>query len=45
MPLVQLIGSGEQTRGNLFYLDLSEEICMIAQLDDIWLWHKTAMSC
>ena len=36
----ELIGSGEQTRGNLFYLDLSKETCMIAQLDNIWLWHK-----
>ena len=36
----ELIGSREQTRGNLFHIDLSEETCMITQLDDIWLWHK-----
>lgn len=36
----ELIGSGERTRGNLFYLDLSEETCLFAQFDDVWFWHK-----
>ena len=27
-------------RGNLFYFDLSNETCFIAQHEDIWLWHK-----
>lgn len=40
----ELIGSRDQTRGNLFYLDLSEETCLIEQLDDIQLWHKR-LSC
>ena len=36
----KLIGSGDQTRGNLFYLDLSDETCLFVQHEDIWLWHK-----
>ena len=36
----KIIGIGEKARGNLFYLDLSEETCMFAQQDDVWLWHK-----
>ena len=27
----KLIGSGDQTRGDLFYLDLSDKICSFAQ--------------
>ena len=34
------IGSGNQTKGNLFYLDISESSCFIAQVEKIWLWHK-----
>ena len=36
----ELIGSGDQTRGNLFYLDISSETCLIVKFDDVWLWHK-----
>ena len=35
-----LIGSGRKTKGNLFYLDLSECSCFIAQVEESWLWHK-----
>lgn len=36
----ELIGSGKKTRGNLFYLDLSEDTCLSAQYEDVCLWHK-----
>ena len=36
----KLIRSGKQTKGNLFYLDLGECSCFIAQIEEIWLWHK-----
>ena len=35
-----LVGFGKKTKGNLFYLDLSEISCFIAQLEESWLWHK-----
>ena len=35
-----LVGFGKQTKGSLFYLDLSESSCFIAQVEEIWLWHK-----
>ena len=31
------IRSGDQTKGNLFYLDLPDETCVFAQHEDIWL--------
>ena len=36
----KLIGSGDQTRCNLLYLDLSDKTCLFAQYEDIWLWNK-----
>lgn len=36
----ELIGNREKTRGNLFYLDLSNDTCVFAQFEDIWLWDK-----
>ena len=36
----ELIGSGDQTRGNLFYLDMQNETCLMVKFDDVWLWHK-----
>lgn len=36
----KLIGSGDQTRGNLFFLVMNEENFLIVQFDDVWLWHK-----
>ena len=37
---VELSGSGERTKGNLFYLDESIETCLMVKSDDVWLWHK-----
>lgn len=31
----ELIGIGEQTRGNFFYADLYDDTCFFAQLDDV----------
>ena len=36
----KMIGSGTQTKGNLFYLELGECSCFIAQIEEIWLWHR-----
>ena len=36
----KLIGSGKQTKGNLFYLELGDCLCFIAQIEESWLWHK-----
>lgn len=33
----KLVGSGNQTRGNIFYLDLTENSCFIAQVEERWL--------
>ena len=35
-----LVRSSKQTKGNLVYLDLNEISCFIAQVEEIWLWHK-----
>ena len=35
-----LIGSCKQTKSNLFYLDLGDCSCFIAQVEEFWLWHK-----
>ena len=35
-----LVGSGKQTKGNLFYLDLNKSSCFIVQVEESWLWHK-----
>ena len=35
-----LVGSTKQTKGNLFYLDLSAISCFIDQVEESWLWHK-----
>ena len=36
----KLIGKGDQTRSNLFYLDIDDATCLVVKLDDTWLWHK-----
>ena len=36
----KLIGSGIQTKGNLFYLELGECSCFIAQVEESWLQHR-----
>lgn len=35
-----LVGSGNQRKGDLFYLDLIEISCILAQVEDSWLWNK-----
>ena len=35
-----LIGTGVQTKGNLFYLDPIFDICLFVKAEDVWLWHK-----
>ena len=40
MLMLNSLGSGDQTRGNLLYLDMFDETCLFAQFDDVWLWHK-----
>ena len=32
-----LIGKGDQTRSNLFYLDMEYVSCPFVRLDDVWL--------
>ena len=34
-----MIGKGDQTRSNLFYLDMEDSTCPILKLDDAWLLH------
>ena len=35
-----LIEKGDQTRSNLFYLNMEDASFLIVQTDDVWLWHK-----
>ena len=34
------IGKGDQTRSNLFYLDIEDVTCLITKFNNVWLWHK-----
>ena len=36
----ELIGSDDQKRGNLFYLDITKVTYLVVQYDVVWLWHK-----
>ena len=36
----KLIGKGDQTRSNLFYLDIENTTCLVVKFDDVWFWHK-----
>ena len=36
----KLIGKGDQTRGNLFYLDMNDTTCLVVEFYDFWLRHK-----
>ena len=36
----RLIGKGNQTRRNLFYLDINGATCVVVKFDDVWLWQK-----
>ena len=31
---------GDQTRANLFYLDIDDATFLVVEFDDVWLWHK-----
>ena len=33
----KLIGKGDQTRSNLFYLDIEDVNCLAIKFDDLWL--------
>ena len=35
-----LVGIGNQTKCNIFYLDLTESSCFLAQVEESWLWNK-----
>ena len=35
-----MIGKGDQTRSNLFYLDIEDATCLVVKFDDVWLLHK-----
>ena len=35
-----LIAKGDQTRSNLFYLDIDDATFLVAKFDDVWLWYK-----
>ena len=37
----RLIGKGDQTRSNLFYLDIENATCLVVKFDDVWLWHTS----
>ena len=37
---LNLIGKGDQTRSNMFYLDIKDVACIIVRFDYMWLWHK-----
>ena len=36
----KLIGKGDQTKSNLFYLDMDDVSYLFAKFDDEWLWHR-----
>ena len=33
----KLIGKGDQTRSNLFYLEIEDATCLVVKFDDVWL--------
>lgn len=35
-----LIGSGDQTKGNIFYLDMTSETLLMVKFDDVRLWNR-----
>lgn len=36
----ELIATGKQTKGKLFHMNPKVNNCLIAKIDDSWLWHK-----
>lgn len=37
---VNLIGTGEKIRGNLFYLDLTIKTCLFSRIEYVWSLNK-----
>ena len=35
-----MIGTGTRTKGNVFQLNPTEITCLVAKLDNSWLWHR-----
>lgn len=38
--LGDLISTSEKTKGNMFHLNSTAKSCLIAKIEDCWLWHK-----
>ena len=36
----RLVGTGTQSKGNLFYLNMDQSSCLLIKDEDAWLWHK-----
>ena len=36
----KLLGTGKKTRGNVFQLNSTEITCLVAKIDNNWLWHR-----
>ena len=36
----KVIGIGTRSRGNVFHLNPTEMTCLVAKVDENWLWHK-----
>ena len=41
----KLIGKGDQTRSNLFYLDIEDCTYVIVEFDYVWVWNKRLCKC
>ena len=40
----KLIDKGDQTRGNLFYLDIEDATCLVVEFDNVLLWNKRSIT-
>ena len=36
----KVIGTRTRSRGNVFQMNLTKMTCLVAKIDDSWLWHK-----
>ena len=36
----KLLGTSTRTRGNVFQLNTIEITCLVANIDNSWLWHR-----
>ena len=36
----KLLGTGTKARGNVFQLNSTKITCLVAKIDNSWLWHK-----